>query len=104
METGEVTEVEDNGDGSYLVWFGDPEFAESGVMLYEQDLIHVPKSGDELWCEGFDSGYGLTYLKLNNEVQFERSDKEAQLIYTIRKFEQNTASLRKELEDVRANP
>lgn len=101
MEIGEVTEVENNKDGSYLVWFGERDYAELGVTLYEEDLLHVPKPGDDIALDGYDSGYGLTYLKLNNELQFERSDKEAQLLYAIRKLESNLKELREKLNEFR---
>jgi hypothetical protein len=100
VESGEITEIEELDDKK-IIWFGDKDFAEMGISLYAEDTPYPPQIGDEVIVEGYDNPYGATLLKINGVVQYDRSDKEAQLLYAIRKYEQILSKLRQELEDER---
>jgi hypothetical protein len=101
VESGEITEVEVEDEGRSIIWFGDPDFAEQGIAVYNADLSVTPTAGDEIVVEGFDNPYGATKLEINGVVQYDRSDKEAQILYAIRRLEANLTRLQQELEDER---
>lgn len=105
MDSGIIKEIEDRGDDSYLIWFGDedPESVDLGVVIYIDDVNYLPLVGDRIEVDGHGESHGLTYLCIDGLVMFRRSEKQAMIFRSIRYREKQIQELRRELESVEVN-
>jgi hypothetical protein len=101
LDTGVITELEDLEDGYTLVIHEDGSDYELGFQVYKEDMPGVSINlGDRVEVEGHGNKYGVTRFSLNGFVVFDRSEREAEIVYEIRKRKREIRLLQEELDTI----
>lgn len=104
IDVGKIVELEEADDGYTLIIHEDGADFEIGFPVYKDDLNNfVPEVGADVTVAGHGTDEGIRYLRIDEEVIFDRTQRQALAVREVRKRERQIAQLTDEINTIEAD-